>query len=106
MVDFGSVFGTLDLRKWESRKRGAHFQKFVFFMLGVTFSCFFDVLGCFGDSFWGAKVEPEWLRNSIQKWNDFWVAHSTVLGRQRGPHGSPRSPRGAGDGCAWEGIGG
>ena len=77
-----------------SCKRGAHFQKFVFFMLGVTFSRFFDVLGCFGDSFWGAKVEPEWLRNSIQKWSDFWVAHSTVLGRQRGPHGSPRSPRG------------
>ena len=57
-----------------SCKRGAHFQKFVFFMLGLTFSCFFDVLGCFGDPFWGAKVEPEWLRNSIQKWSDFWVA--------------------------------
>ena len=75
-----------------SCKRGAHFQKFVFFMLGLTFSRFCNVLECFGDPFWGAKVEPKWLRNSIKKWSDFWIALGRALGRQSGFHPATIGP--------------
>ena len=75
-----------------SCKRGAHFQKIVFITLGLTIRWFFDVLGCFGDPFWGAKVEPKGLRKSSKKWSAFGTALWTALGCQRGRRGSPTPP--------------
>ena len=87
----GSVVGRLWGCFWDpgplilsvSCRRDANFQKFVFFMFGLTF---FVILGGFG-VVWGvilgAKGRPKWLQNLIKKMSDFWIALGSALGRQR-----------------------
>ena len=98
---FCSVFGWLWGCFWDpgpskmsvSCKRGAHFQKIVFFMLGLTFCWFCDVLGCFGDSFW----EPKWRQNGFKLWSknqSFFIefrSHSgSTLATKMTPQSSPK----------------
>ena len=94
----GSVFGWLWRCFWDpgpmmlsvSCGRGAIVQNFRFFMFGLIFLWFWEVLGCFGASFWGPKGD----QNGFKIWSKKWVIFGSLLEALWGAKGRVDDPPG------------
>ena len=83
LVDFGGVFGSLNLQKCVCGVGEVLFCKnslcFIRFGLGAICVLFLVVLG----SILEAKIVPKSVKQSIKKLIDFWIAPGRALGRQK-----------------------
>ena len=91
LVDFGGVFGTLGPWFWVFRVGETRFFKIsFFFMFGLIFLWFWEVLGWFWGSFWGPKGD----QNGFKIWSKKWVIFGSLLEALWGAKGRVDDPKG------------